>query len=115
VKNANMTFAEGSNLSSAELCMGRNAVSAFGQPDADLTGVTRSDAATQCPSLIGVLAKANKQGELSSDVDLDVMAAFIESNLAGIGMAAKAGNSRHALGKIVVFAGRSYLKAGRQI
>jgi hypothetical protein len=62
-----------------------------------------------------ILAKAKKQGELSSDVDLDVMADFIEINLAGIGMAAKAGNSRHRLRKIAVFAGRSYLKADRQI
>ncbi|HEY6850589.1 MAG TPA: hypothetical protein VI320_30850 [Terracidiphilus sp.] len=43
------------------------------------------------------------------------MADFFEINLAGIGMAAKAGNSRHALRKIVVFAGRSDLKTGRQI
>lgn len=43
--------------------MGLNAVSEFGQRDADLTRVTRNDARTQRQSCIGVLAKAKKQGE----------------------------------------------------
>jgi hypothetical protein len=60
---------------------------------------------------MGVLARAKKQGELSSDADLDVMADYFESTLAGIRMAAKAGKSRRALRKIAVFAGQAYLKA----
>jgi hypothetical protein len=59
---------------------------------------------------MGVLARAKKQGDLSSDVDLDVMADFFESTLAGIRMAAKAGKNRHALREIAAFAGRAYLK-----
>lgn len=46
VNNAITNFAEASNLSSAEGCMVLDAVSEFGQPDADLTGVTLSDART---------------------------------------------------------------------
>jgi AcrR family transcriptional regulator len=113
VQNAIVTFAERSDLSSAEGCMGLNAVSEFDQRDADVTRITRKAAGTQRQTLMGVLARAKKQGELSSDVDLDVMADFFESTLAGIRMAAKAGKSRHALRKIAVFAGRAYLKAGR--
>jgi hypothetical protein len=62
VKNAIMNFAEGSSLSSAELCMGP-----------------------------------------------------MQSVRSNNGMAAKAGKGRHPLRKILVFAGRSDLKAGRQI
>jgi hypothetical protein len=43
---------------------------------------------------MGVLTRAKRQGELSSGADLDVMADFLESILAGIRMAAKAGKSR---------------------
>jgi hypothetical protein len=92
--------------------MGLNAISEFGQRDADVTRITHKAARTQRQSLMGVLARAKKQGELSSDVDLDVMADFFESTLAGIRMATKAGKSRHALRKIAVFAVRAYLKAG---
>jgi AcrR family transcriptional regulator len=112
VQNALVTFAERNDLSSAEGCMGLNAVSEFGQRDADVTRITRNAATTQRQTLMGVLARAKKQGQLSSDADLDVMADFFESTLAGIRMAAKAGKSRHALRKIAVFAGRAYLKAG---
>ena len=112
VQNALVTFAERSDLSSAEGCMGLNAVSEFGQRDADVTRITRNAARTQRQTLMGVLARAINQGELSSDVDIDVMADYFESTLAGIRMAAKAGKSRHALRKIAVFAGRAYLTAG---
>jgi AcrR family transcriptional regulator len=113
VQNALVTFAERSDLSSAEGCMGLNSISEFGQRDADVTRITRKAARTQRQTLMGVFARAKKEGELSSDADLDVMADYFESTLAGIRMAAKAGKSRHALRNIAVFAGRAYLKAGR--
>jgi AcrR family transcriptional regulator len=110
VQNALVTFAERSDLSSAEGCMGLNAVSEFGQRDADVKQITRNAAQIQRQTLMRVLARAKRQGDLSSDADLNVMADFFESTLAGIRMAAKAGKSRHALRKIAVFAGRAYLK-----
>jgi AcrR family transcriptional regulator len=112
VQNAIVTFAERGDLSSAEGCMGLNAISEFGQRDADVTRITRNAALTQRQTLMGVLARAKKQGELSSDADLEVMAEYFESTLAGIRMAAKAGKSRHALRKIAVFAGRAYEAGG---
>jgi AcrR family transcriptional regulator len=113
VQNALVTFAERSDLSSAEGCMGLNAVSEFGQRDADVTRIARNAARAQRQTLMGVLARAKKQGELRLDAELDVMADYFESTLAGIRMAAKAGKSRHALRKIAVFAGRAYLKVDR--
>jgi hypothetical protein len=93
VQNALVTFAERSDLSSAE---GRGLMESVssGQRDADVTRITRNAARTQRQILMGVLTRAKRQGELSSGADLDVMADFLESILAGIRMAAKAGKSR---------------------
>jgi hypothetical protein len=115
VRKALVTFAERSDLSSAEGCMGLNAITEFGQRDADVTRITRNAARTQRQTLMGVLARAQKQGELNSDVDLDVMADLFESTLAGIRMAAKAGKSRQALRNVAAFAGRAYMKSDRRI
>jgi hypothetical protein len=62
-----------------------------------------------------VLARAKKQREIRSDADLDSMADFFESTLAGIRMAAKAGKSRHALRNIAAFASRAYTASDRRI
>jgi AcrR family transcriptional regulator len=111
VQNALVTFAERKYLSSAEGCMGLNAISEFGQRDADITRITRNAARGQRQTVIRVLTTAKKQGEVSSDANLDSMADFFESSLAGIRMAAKAGKSRQALRNIAAFAGRAYSRS----
>jgi AcrR family transcriptional regulator len=114
VQNALVAFAERNDLSSAEGCMGPNAISEFGQRDADVMRITRKAASVQRQALMHVLVRAKKQGELSPDADLDSMADFFESTLAGIRMAAKAGKSRQALRNIAAFAGRAYIRSGRR-
>ena len=109
VRNALVIFAERKDLSSAEGCMGLNAISEFGQRDADVTRITRNGARLQRQSLMRVLTRAKNQGEISSDADLDSMADFFESTVAGIRMAAKGGKSRRALRNIAVFASRAYM------
>jgi hypothetical protein len=89
--------------------MGLNAISEFGQRDAEVTRITRNAARLQRQTLIRVLTSAKKQREIRSDADLDNMADFFDSTLAGIRMAAKAGKSRQALRKIAAFAGRAYM------
>ena len=84
IENALVTFAERKDLSSADGCMGLNAISEFGQRDADVTRITRKAASLLRQTLTHVLARAKKQGELSPDADLDSMADFFESTLAGI-------------------------------
>ena len=59
------------------------------------------------------LARAKDQGELNPDANLDIMADFFESTLAGIRMAAKAGKKRRALRNIAAFAGRAYMGSDR--
>jgi AcrR family transcriptional regulator len=115
VQNALATFAERKDLSSAEGCMGLNAISEFGHQDADVTRITRRAAQMQRQTLIRVLTRAKSQGELSPDADLEAMADFFESTLAGIRMAAKAGKSRQALRNIAAFAARAYMGSDRRI
>src|SRR6266404_8743415 len=67
VQNALTTFAERNDLSSAEGCMGLNAISEFGQRDADVTRITHNAARLQRQSLMRVLTRAKNQGEISSD------------------------------------------------
>jgi AcrR family transcriptional regulator len=114
VQNALATFAERKDLSSEEGCMGLNAISEFGQRDADVTRIARNAARVQRQTLIRVLSRAKKQGEVSSDANLNSMADFFESTLAGIRMAAKAGKSRQALRNIAAFAARAYIGSTRR-
>jgi TetR/AcrR family transcriptional regulator, transcriptional repressor for nem operon len=95
--------------------MGLNAITEFGQQDADVTRITRRAARVQRQTLMRVLIRARKQGELSSDADLDGIADFFESTLAGIRMSAKAGKSRQALQKIAVLAGSVYTASHRRM
>ena len=109
VRNALVTFVERDDLSSAEGCMGLNAISEFGQRDAEVTRITRNAARAQRQALMRVFARAKKQSELDSDADLDSLADFFESTLAGIRMSAKAGKSRQALRNIAALAARAYM------
>jgi AcrR family transcriptional regulator len=115
IQNALTTFAERDDLSSADGCMGLNAISEFGQRDVDVTRIIREATRVQRQSLNRVLIRAKDEGELSSDADLDSMADFFHSTLAGIRMAAKAGKNRRALRNIAAFAGRAYIGIDRQI
>lgn len=113
VRNALVSFAERKDLSSSEGCMGLNAIGEFGQRDADVTRITRNAARIQRQNLMKVFARAKIQGELDAAADLEGMADFFESTLAGIRMAAKAGRSRQALRKVAAFAGRAFMGLDR--
>lgn len=113
VRNALVTFAERNDLSNAEGCMGLNAIGEFGQRDEDVMRIIQNAARVQLQTLRGVLTRAKKRGELNPDADLESMADFFESTLAGIRMAAKAGKSRRALRNIAVFAGKAYTESSR--
>jgi AcrR family transcriptional regulator len=113
VRNALVSFAERKDLSSAEGCMGLNAIGEFGQRDADVTRITRNAARIQRQNLMKVFVRAKIQGELDADADLESMADFFESTLAGVRIAAKAGKSRQALRKVAAFAGRAFMGSDR--
>lgn len=113
IQNALVTFAERKDLSSTEGCMGLNAISEFGQRDAYVTRITHKAERLQRQTLMCALARAKRQGELRRDADLDSMADFFETTLAGIRMAAKAGKTRRALRNIAAFAGRAYIRSDR--
>ena len=109
VQNALVTFAQRKDLCSAEGCMGLNSICEFGQRDADVMRITGNAGRMLRKTLMRVLTRARKQREIRADADLDNMADFFESTLAGIRMAAKAGKSRHALRNIAAFAARAYI------
>jgi AcrR family transcriptional regulator len=113
IRDALATFAERNDLSSAEGCMGLNAISEFGQRDAGVSRIILKAGRVQREALMRVLNRAKKQGELSADSDLDSMADFFEITLAGIRMAAKAGKSRQALRNIAAFVARAYTESAR--
>jgi AcrR family transcriptional regulator len=113
VRDALARFAERKDMSSTEGCMGMNAICEFGQRDREVNQIVLMAARMQRERLLNVLNRAKSGGELSGDVDLESLADFFESTLAGIRMAAKAGKSRQALRNIAAIAGRVYGEADR--
>jgi len=115
IQNALVTFSERKDLSSAEGCMELNAIGEFGQRDPQVTQILRNAARVNRKTLMRVFTRAKNQGELSSDADVESMADFFESTLAGIRMSAKAGKSRQALRNIAAFAARAFMGSDRRI
>jgi TetR/AcrR family transcriptional repressor of nem operon len=74
VQNALLAFAERSDVANG--CMGLNAISEFGQRDAEVTRITRRAGRVQRQTLMRVFSKAKQQGKLSSDADLRSMADY---------------------------------------
>jgi AcrR family transcriptional regulator len=108
IQNALVSFAERKDLSSADGCMGINALCEFGQRDAEVNQIVREAARRQRAVLVDVLTRAKGRGDLNDAVDVNSLADFFESTLAGIRVAAKSGKSRRALRNIAVIAGRVY-------
>jgi TetR/AcrR family transcriptional regulator, transcriptional repressor for nem operon len=113
IQNALVSFAERKDLSSAEGCMGINAVCEFGQRDMEVNQIVREAARRQREVLVDVLTRAKSRGELNDAVDVNSLADFFESTLAGIRVAAKGGKSRQALRNIASIAGRVYREVDR--
>ena len=110
VRRALIHFAERKDLSSTDGCMGINAVCEFGRRDEDVTQITRSAARVQRHTLMETLRRAQLEGELDAHTDIESLADFFDSTMAGMRIAAKAGKTRPALKRIalvasIVFAG----------
>jgi TetR/AcrR family transcriptional regulator, transcriptional repressor for nem operon len=111
VRNAIVCFATRKDLTSTDGCMGMNAICEFGQRDDEVNGILREAARKQREALKDVLTRAKTQAELDSDADVDSLADFFESTLAGIRMAAKSGKSRQALRNIATLAARIFVES----
>jgi len=111
VRNALVCFATRKDLTSTDGCMGMNALCEFGQRDDEVNGILREAARKQREALKDVLTRAKTQAELDSDADVDSLADFFESTLAGIRMAAKSGKSRQALRNIATLAARIFVES----
>jgi TetR/AcrR family transcriptional repressor of nem operon len=113
IRGALLRFAERKDLSSTDGCMGINAICEFGTRDEDVTRIIRSAGRMQRHALMDALTRAQTMGELDAQTDLESLADFFESTLAGIRIAAKAGKTRPALRRIAEVA--SAVFAGAQL
>jgi TetR/AcrR family transcriptional regulator, transcriptional repressor for nem operon len=100
IRSALVHFSERKDLSSTDGCMGINAICEFGTRDEDVTRITRRAANAQRRTLMDTLRRAQMEGELDAQADIESLADFFESTLAGIRIAAKAGKTRPALRRI---------------
>jgi TetR/AcrR family transcriptional repressor of nem operon len=100
IRSALVHFSQRKDLSNTNGCMGINAMCEFGMRDEDVTRITRRAANAQRHTLMDTLKRARMEGELDAQVDLESLADFFESTLAGIKIAAKAGKTRPALRRI---------------
>ena len=108
IRRALVHFAERRDLSSTDGCMGINAICEFGRRDEDVTRIIRTAAKAQRHTLMDTLRRAQKEGELAARTDLESLADFFESTLAGIRIAAKAGKTRPALRRIAEVASGTF-------
>jgi len=104
VRRALIHFAERKDLSSTDGCMGINAVCEFGMRDEEVTQITRNAARIQRRTLMDTLRRTQLEGELDAHTDIESLADFFDSTLAGMRIAAKAGKTRPALKRIAVVA-----------
>ena len=108
IRSALVHFSERKDLSSANGCMGINAICEFGMRDEDVTRITRHAAHSQRHTLMDTLRRAQLEGELDAQADIESLSDFFESTLAGIRIAAKAGKTRPALRRIAEVASRTF-------
>jgi TetR/AcrR family transcriptional repressor of nem operon len=108
IRSALVHFSERKDLSSTDGCMGINAICEFGMRDEDVTRITRRAANAQRRTLMDTLRRAQMEGELDAQTDIESLADFFESTLAGIRMAAKAGKTRAALRRIAEVASGAF-------
>jgi TetR/AcrR family transcriptional regulator, transcriptional repressor for nem operon len=108
IRSALVHFSERKDLSSTDGCMGINAICEFGMRDEDVTRVIRRAANAQRHTLMDTLRRAQMEGELDARTDIESLADFFESTLAGIRIAAKGGKARPALRRIAEIASGTF-------
>src|ERR1700682_1150376 len=101
IRSALVHFSECKDLSSTDGCMGINAICEFGMRDEEVTRITRRAANAQRHTLLDALKRAQMEDELDARTDIEGLADFFESTLAGMRIAAKAGKTRPTLKRIV--------------
>ena len=108
IRRALVHFSERKDLSSTDGCMGINAICEFGMRDEDVTRIIRRAANAQRHTLMDAVRRAQMEGELDARTDIESLADFFESTLAGIRIAAKGGKARPALRRIAEIASGTF-------
>jgi hypothetical protein len=89
LRNQNVHY----RILSWQYCMEINAICEFGMRDEDVTRITRRAANAQRHTLMDTLRRAQMEGELDAQTDIESLDDFFEGTLAGIRIASKAGKS----------------------
>ena len=84
IRSALVHFSERKDLSSTDGCMGINAICEFGMRDEDVTRITRRAANALRHTLMDTLRRAQMEGELDAQTNIESLADFFEATLAGI-------------------------------
>lgn len=85
-------------------CMGINCISEFGHTEPDLNKMRAENGRRQHRALLERLREAQACGEISEAADLEQTAMFVETTMAGLQIAAKAGAGLRELRATAVFA-----------
>jgi TetR/AcrR family transcriptional repressor of nem operon len=104
IRNTIIKFSERTDLSGTDGCMGVNAICEFGQRDEEISLIIHRAAKSQRHALMEVLIRARDEGEIAVESDLESLANFFDSTLAGLRVASKAGKPRSALKGIALIA-----------
>ena len=80
----------------------------IGMRDEGVTRITRRAANAQRHALMDTLRRAQMEGELDAQMNIESLADFFEATLAGIRIAAKAGKTRPALRRIAEVASGTF-------
>ncbi|NUP08931.1 MAG: TetR/AcrR family transcriptional regulator [Polyangiaceae bacterium] len=94
--------------SDARGCFGTNATCELGTSDPEVSSVLEGAAAIFRSALCRAIDTGKARGELDGDIDTRVAARFVEAQLAGLRVAARAGADTRTLTNIAEFALRSF-------
>lgn len=108
IRNVLILFTARKDFSPRDGCMGVNAICEFGLTDQEVLEAMQDAAQLLRQTLLDTLRRAKKEGELSADTDIEVLADFIDVTLAGLRVAAKGGMSRAAMKRSVEIATRVF-------
>ncbi len=81
IRNVLILFTERKDFSPRDGCMGINAICEFGLTDQEVLEAMQEAAALLRHDLLATLKRAKKEGELSADTDIAVLADFIDVTL----------------------------------
>jgi TetR/AcrR family transcriptional repressor of nem operon len=110
IRDALMHFTERPDIAPTDGYMGINALCEFGLQDQEVLQAMQGqgNAKAMRQLLLKNLRRARTMGELPEDADIDGLADFVETTLAGLRISARGGKNRAELTRIISIACRAF-------